>query len=53
VGALAEIRNAIIDKNVVVPPGAKIGVDLERDRRRFAVTHNDVVVIGKNQHVDV
>ena len=53
VGALAEIRNAIIDKNVVVPPGAKIGVDLERDRRRFAVTHNDIVVIGKNQHVDV
>jgi glucose-1-phosphate adenylyltransferase len=53
VGALAEVRNAIVDKNVVIPPGAKIGVDLERDRRRFAVTRNGVVVIGKNQHVDV
>ena len=27
VGAGAVVRNAIIDKNVVIPPGAEIGVD--------------------------
>ena len=33
VGRHAEIRDAIIDKNVIVPEGAKIGVDKEHDLR--------------------
>jgi glucose-1-phosphate adenylyltransferase len=53
VGRNAVVRNAILDKNVVVPEGAQIGVDLERDRERFMVSANGIVVVGKNQKVDV
>nr|MBA3408574.1 glucose-1-phosphate adenylyltransferase [Solirubrobacterales bacterium] len=48
VGRNAVVRNAIIDKNVVVPPGTQIGVDLDADRQRFAVSDKGIVVIGKN-----
>jgi glucose-1-phosphate adenylyltransferase len=46
VGKGAVIRRAIIDKNVFVPDGAQVGVDLDADRRRgFEVTEKGVVVI--------
>jgi len=47
VGRGAVVRNAILDKNVIVPAGARIGVDADADRRRFAVSDNGIVVIGK------
>ncbi|MGK5685523.1 glucose-1-phosphate adenylyltransferase [Actinoplanes sp. URMC 104] len=53
VGRRAIIRNAIIDKNVIVPEGAQIGVDLDRDRKLYTVSDNGVVVIGKGQEVEL
>ena len=38
VGENAIVRNAIVDKNVVIEPGAKLGVDAEHDRQRFVVS---------------
>ncbi len=51
IGRHCEIRRAIIDKNVTIPPGTKIGVDLEEDKRRFHVTESGIVVIPKGAHV--
>ncbi|CAN5798143.1 glucose-1-phosphate adenylyltransferase [soil metagenome] len=47
IGARAVIRRAILDKNVVVPPDAHIGVNLEADRERYHVSPSGVVVLGK------
>jgi len=47
VGRHARIRRAIVDKEVVVPPGMTIGYDLERDRRFFVVSESGVVVVPK------
>jgi glucose-1-phosphate adenylyltransferase len=52
VGRDAVVRRAIVDKQVVIPPGARIGVDPERDRARFTVSSGGVVVIGKRQVIE-
>lgn len=48
VGRGAIIQRAVIDKNVRIPPEAEIGVDLERDRKRFTVSDDGVVVVAKD-----
>jgi glucose-1-phosphate adenylyltransferase len=45
------VRNAILDKDVYVEPGAEIGVDLEADRERFTVSDAGIVVIPKGVRV--
>ncbi|MEP7089750.1 MAG: glucose-1-phosphate adenylyltransferase, partial [Nocardioidaceae bacterium] len=52
IGRGAIVRNAILDKNVIVPDGFTIGVDIEADRRRgFIVSDNGVVALAKDQVV--
>jgi glucose-1-phosphate adenylyltransferase len=52
VGRKAIVRNAIVDKNVIIEPGAQIGVDPAADRERFTVSAGGVVVIGKGERVE-
>jgi len=52
VGRHAIVRRAIVDKNVRIPEGARIGVDAAADRERFTVSANGIVVIGKGQKVE-
>jgi glucose-1-phosphate adenylyltransferase len=49
IGMRAKVRKAIIDKGVRVPDGMRIGYDLEKDRERFYVSDEGVVVIGKGE----
>lgn len=47
IGRNAVVRRAILDKNVVIPDGAQIGVDTERDRSVYTVSDAGIVVLGK------
>ena len=47
IGRNAVVRRASLDKNVIVPDGAQIGVDLERDRSLYTVSDAGVVCLGK------
>ena len=49
IGAGAVVRNAILDKSVVVPPGAEIGVDPDADRARGFIVEDGLTVMGKGQ----
>jgi glucose-1-phosphate adenylyltransferase len=53
IGANAVLKNVILDKNIVVPDGAEIGVDPDRDRERgFTVSKGGVTVLGKGQVIE-
>jgi glucose-1-phosphate adenylyltransferase len=48
IGRNAVVRRAILDKNVHIPEGAKIGVDSEADEARgFTLSEGGVTVVGK------
>ena len=52
VGRHAVVENAILDKNVVVPDNAVVGVNKEHDRARgFVVSAGGITVVGKGQEV--
>jgi glucose-1-phosphate adenylyltransferase len=51
IGAGSIVRRAIIDKNVHVPPGTRIGLDRTEDAARFTVSPNGVTAIGKGEKV--
>ena len=45
VGEGAKVRRCIIDKNVTVPPGVHIGHHLEKDRERFTLSEQGIVIV--------
>ena len=47
VGSGARLRRCIIDKEVVIPPNASIGWDIDMDLERFTVSEGGVVVVTK------
>jgi glucose-1-phosphate adenylyltransferase len=47
IGEGAFVRRAILDKNVVVPPWTRIGVEHERDKEHYHVSAGGVTVLGK------
>ena len=52
VGENAVIQRAILDKDVVIAPGAIVGVDHDADRARgFTVTESGITVVGKGETV--
>ena len=49
----AVVRRAILDKDVVIAAGAKVGVDHDDDRSRgFTVTDSGITVVGKGVLVE-
>jgi glucose-1-phosphate adenylyltransferase len=52
IGRSAVVRNAILDKDVRIGSGVRIGVDADADRERFTVSDGGVVVIGKGEVVE-
>ena len=51
IGRHCRIRKAIIDKDVIIPPGTEIGYNIEQDRKRYHVTSSGIVVIAKGTEV--
>ena len=53
IGRHCRVQNTIIDKDVRVPAGTKIGFDLEEDRARgFKISENGIVVVPKGYRFD-
>lgn len=48
VGPGARLRNCIIDKNVVIPPGATVGHDPKADADRFTISDGGIVAVPKD-----
>lgn len=53
IGDNCHIRNCIIDKGVSVPDGESIGHDPDKDRSRFTVSDNGIVVVPKGYRFNV
>lgn len=45
IGSNVVIRNAVIDKGAVIEDGMQIGVDPEKDRKRFYLSENGIVLV--------
>ena len=48
VGRHAHLRRCIVDKGVRIPPGERIGFDLEKDAERFTVSDEGIVAITRS-----
>ena len=52
IGRNATVLRAIVDKHVKILPDAEIGVDRKRDRERFVVSPEGIVIVGKGSVVE-
>lgn len=52
VGERAELDRCIIDKDVKIPAGERIGFDRKRDAERFTISDNGIVVVPKGYRFD-
>ena len=48
VGRGARLHRCIVDKGVKIPPGERIGEDVERDKARFNVSDSGIVVVSRD-----
>ena len=53
IGRGAQLFRCIVDKHVRIPAGDRIGFDPVEDRKRFHVTEDGIVVIGKGQEIQL
>ncbi|MGI9599327.1 MAG: glucose-1-phosphate adenylyltransferase [Acidimicrobiales bacterium] len=52
IGPDAVVKGAILDKNVELKAGAKLGVDSAEDADRFTVSERGIVAVGKGELVE-
>ncbi len=52
IGRNAKIKCAIIDKDVKIPQGVRIGYDLEEDSKKFTVTESGLVIVAKGTVIE-
>ena len=45
IGAGSQLRKAVVDKHCRLPPGTRLGIDPDDDRRRFHVTSSGVTLV--------
>jgi glucose-1-phosphate adenylyltransferase len=48
VGASAHLKRYIVDKNVWIPPGERIGFDYTVDAVRFEISESGITVVPKD-----
>ena len=51
VGAGSRLYRTIVDKDVTLPPGTVVGLDHEKDAKRFTVSPGGVVVISRRAKI--
>ena len=51
IGRDAHIRRAIIERNVSIPAGSRIGFDPEEDRKKYHVTESGIVVVVPERRI--
>lgn len=49
IGRHCKIRRAIIDKSNTIMPNTEIGYDLKKDRQRYVVSENGIVVVARGE----
>ena len=52
IGPGARLNRVVVDKNVVVPAGLRIGFDRAVDEARFTVSDNGITVIDKDRNLN-